>query len=236
MLFKKEKEDRMRTLTIACFLSMCLFLYAQAAPCYGTKMPAKKGFFAGAQVHSVLDRKLEHDSGKIRSAQYFVLLSYGLFDWLSVDLKGGAGNIKQRPCAGDDVNYKINFAGGYGFRLKLVDKGKIKAVFGFQHISVHPSGSEVAGIKHKAILDDWQTSLLVSCDMGKVTPYAGTRWSRVDYIHRQDSDRKRTMSDFGKSVGLIAGLDVPLSEKIWLNLEGQAFDSEAFSCSVNYKF
>ena len=44
------------------------------------------------------------------------------------------------------------------------------------------------------------------------------------------------MSDPGKEVGLIAGVDIPLAKKFWLNVEGQFFDSEAFSVSVNYSF
>jgi hypothetical protein len=44
------------------------------------------------------------------------------------------------------------------------------------------------------------------------------------------------MSDLTKSIGFIFGLDVPLTKKVWVNLEGQLFDSEAASCSVNYNF
>jgi hypothetical protein len=44
------------------------------------------------------------------------------------------------------------------------------------------------------------------------------------------------MSDFTKSFGLIAGLDIPVNAKVWLNLEGQLFDSEACALSVNFNF
>lgn len=220
-------------LAAGCWL---LVTVAYAAPCYGTKMPKKKEFFAGAQTHSILKRYLEDEFGKIRSTQHFFLLSYGVYDWLSIDLKGGAGHIKQHPVGESEVDYASNFAGGYGFRLKLYGQQKLKMVFGFQHISVHPKSVHVGNIRNKAILDDWQASFLVSRDIFKFTPYLGTRWSRVDYIHTAENNRKRKMSDLTKDIGFIVGLDFPVTERVWLNLEGQLFDSEACAFSVNFKF
>jgi len=213
-----------------------LVINCYAAPCYGTKLPQKKEFFLGAQTHTIFKRYLEDEYGKVRSFQNFLLLSYGVYDWLSIDLKGGAGNIKQHPVGSDEVDYASNFAGGYGFRLKFYDRKNVKMVFGFQHISVHPKSRHLGDVKNKAILDDWQTSLLVSRDFKKITPYLGTRWSRIDYIHTQLDARKRKMSDLTKSYGFIYGFDLPLTEKIWINLEGSAFDSEALAFSINYSF
>jgi hypothetical protein len=199
-------------------------------------MPKAKKISMGIQNHTIFKRYLEDEYGKLRSTQQFLLLSYGVFDWFCVDLKGGAGFIKQHPVGSDEVDYPSNFAGGYGFRARLYDKDKIKMVFGFQHISVHPHAARLGNIKNKAVLDDWQFSGLVSYDFGKVTPYIGTRWSRLDYIHWVEQDRKRRMSDLTKGVGLIFGFDFPLTVKTWLNLEGQLFDSTAFAFSVNFDF
>jgi hypothetical protein len=226
----------MRKLILFLILSFCLSIYSYAAPCYGTKMPGKNKFFAGLQYHGIFKRYLENGYGKLRSQQNFFLLSYGVFDWLSIDLKSGGGDIRQHPIGSDEVDYPYNFAGGYGFRIKLYERKNIKALFGFQHISVHPKSINLATGKNSGILDDWQVSLLASCGFRKFTPYLGMRWSRVDYIHKIREDRKRRMSDLTKDIGLIFGLDLPVTEKIWLNLEGNAFDSEAFSCSVNFKF
>jgi len=209
---------------------------AGAAPCYWTRMPERNKFSAGLQNYTLFKRNLENNGGKLRSIQDFLNLSYGLFDWFSIDLKGGAGDIKQHPLNSGEVRYKTNFAGGYGLRLRLWDKNKIKAVFGFQHISVHPSSKDVDGKKNKAILDDWQTSFLASYDFNFATPYIGTRWSRVDYIHTVSGDRKRVMSDPDQSIGLILGLDIPVSNKFWLNLEGSYFDSTAVAFGLNYSF
>ncbi len=218
---------------ILCF-DICHFAYA--APCYGTKLPEKNQIFTGLQSYSVFNRYLEDDDGKLRSQQEFLLLSYGFLDWLSVDLKGGAGYIKQHPFGSDELDYPTYLGGGYGFRIKFFDKQNTKMVFGFQHISVHPYTISVEGVKNKAVLDDWQFSLLASYDFKKITPYLGTRWSWLDYIHWTNGNSKLEKSDLGKSVGLVVGCDLPVNERFWFNLEGQFFDSEALAFSANYSF
>lgn len=224
------------SLVIICNLALGSWDFVYAAPCYGTKMPQKNKFFAGIQNHTIFKRYLEDEQGKLRSMQNFLLISYGVYDWLSIDLKGGAGNIKQHPEGSDEVDYPSGFAGGYGFRAKIYDKDRIKAVFGFQHISVHPQEINIGNTKHGAVLDDWQASFLVSRDFAKFTPYLGAKLSRVDYIHWREEERKRVMSDLTKTIGAVLGLDIPLSERIWINLEGQAIDGEALAFSLNYQF
>lgn len=214
--------------------SLCPVCYA--APSYGTKMPKEKKAFMGLQTHAIFKRYLEDEFGKIRSTQHFLLLSYGVYDWLSIDLKGGAGNIKQHPVGSDEVDYTSSFAGGYGFRLRAYGEKNLKTVFGFQHISVHPRSRRLGNERNRAILDDWQWSMLASYDFKRITPYLGTRWSRVDYIHRVENDRKRRMSDLTKDIGLIVGLDLSIAKNYWVNLEGNFFDGEAAALSVNYSF
>ncbi len=237
MRIMPAKIKKVRIILFLLVISYWLFVTnSHAAPCYGTRMPGKKEFFTGLQSHMLFKRYLEDSQGKLRSSQYFFLLSYGVFDWLAIDLKGGAGNIKQHPLGSDEMHYPTGFAGGYGFRLKFYDKEETRMVFGFQHISVHPESKHLGSVKNKAILDDWQMSLLASHDFKKITPYLGARWSRIDYIHTVGDTRKRRASDFTKDIGLIYGMDFSLTEKIWINLEASAFDSDALACSVNYKF
>ena len=226
----------MHRLFIALFLALSWASSLEAAPCYGTRMPAKHKFSVGLQNHTLLKRYLEDNRGKVRSLQNLLLLSYGVYDWLSIDLKGGAGYIMQHPVAGDEVDYASGFAGGYGLRVRLLDIDKWKVVSGFQHISVHPRGTHLEGVENKAILDDWQVSLLGSYSLGRFTPYLGSRWSRIDYIHRVEGERKRRMSDFTKDIGLVFGTDLSLTDNIRLNLEGSFLDSDAFAASVNYDF
>jgi hypothetical protein len=207
-----------------------------AAPCYGTRMPQKKTIFLGLGQHTIFKRYLANQNGKFRSSQEFLLLSYGLYDWLSIDLKGGAGLIKQHPVESDELDYTTFMGGGYGLRVRLWERDKAKAVFGFQHISIHPRTIEVEDVKHKAVLDDWQFSLLTSYEFKRLTPYLGTKWSRADYIHWRNGERKRIKSDLTRSLGLVAGLDIPITEMAWINLEGQFLDGEACAFSLNLKF
>jgi hypothetical protein len=223
-------------IAILIFEFWILNLNCYAAPCYGTKLPEKRQFFIGVQTHSIFKRYLENNSGKLRSQQEFFLLSWGVFDWLSIDLKGGAGLIKQHPAGSDGRDYSTFMGGGYGFRIKLYDKKNIKSVFGFQHISIHPHTIQIQGTKHKAVLDDWQFSALLSRDFKKLIPYLGARWSRLDYIHWTNGNRNRIKSDLNKSAGFIFGTDLALTERTWLNLEGSYFDSGAFAFSINYGF
>ncbi|MDD5431691.1 MAG: hypothetical protein PHO70_01720 [Candidatus Omnitrophica bacterium] len=220
----------------ALFVLTMLCSSAYAAPCYGTKLPGRNKFFAEFESYSLFKRYQENNLGKLRSQQQFYGMSYGVFNWLSIDLKAGAGNIKQHPVGSDEIDYTTSFAGGYGLRVKFLDKNNFRSVLGFQHISVHPKSTHIGDTKHQAILDDWQWSLLGSYSFKRITPYLGTRWSRVDYIHKVNGDRKRVMSDMTKDIGFIYGFDLPLTNKIWLNMEGSSFDSDALAVSINYSF
>ena len=219
------------------FLVFCLAfpVVSHAAPIYGSKMPKQKQVFLGLQSYSVFNRNLDKDYGKLRSQQEFLLISYGVYDWLSLDLKGGFGDIKQRGTA-QDIDYSTALAGGYGFRLRLYEQEQTKVIFGFQHISVHPHSLWVGALRNKAVLDDWQFSALVSHDFKHFTPYIGTRWSWMNEIHWVDHTRKMEKSDLGEGVGLIIGMDLPLSKKVWFNVEGQFFDATAVAGSINFAF
>lgn len=225
-----------RILFFLIFAFYALSYSCYAAPSYGTKMPLEKQFFAGFQQHSIFKRYLEHEAGKMRSFQELVLVSYGVSDWFSIDLKGAFGNIEQQSDNGDKLKYQAFLGGGYGFRFKFYDKEKVKMVFGFQHISIHPDSKFRDNVKHKGVLDDWQFCALASRDFKKFVPYLGARWSRCDYIHWEDKERDRIKSDETKCVGLILGLDIPLAEKLWINLEGSVFDNEAAAVSLNFVF
>lgn len=219
-------------------LIICLSIAGQslAAPCYGTKMPRQKQFFAGLETYSVFDRKLEKDYGKISSLQNFFLLSLGIFDWLSLDLKGGAGNVNKSTGEDNKIKYSTYLGGGYGFRARLYSKEKTKLVFGFQHISIHPHTASIGASKEKVVLDDWQFSLLASYEFSRITPYIGTRWSRMDNIDWIDTERDRQKSDLTKSLGLITGADIPINKRTWLNIEGQFFDVTALAASIKLAF
>jgi len=206
-----------------------------SAPCYGTKMPQKSVFFSGIEYY-YLQRDIEKDQGSIKSRQYFFDISYGIYDWLSLDLKVGPGDIKKYNSESGNCDYGLRFDGGYGVRVKIFEKQRFKSVCGFQHISVHPQNVKQDNKSYKAVLDDWQFSVLASYSFIAITPYAGTRVSRSDYISWIDNQRKRHMSDLSKSVGFIAGCDIAITEKMWLNVEGSMLDSRALAFSLKSKF
>ncbi len=228
---------RIYTVIISGTLSFVFVLSLLSAPAYGPRMPQRGKFFCGFQNYTLLRRNLEGRNGRMRSVQDFFLLSYGVNDWLSIDLKGGAGLIKQHPCDATEIDYPTYMGGGYGFRIKLMENSRYatKVIFGFQHISIHPKHIQINGVKYKAVLDDWQFSLLLSKDTGKFTPYLGTKWSRADYINWQDNHRNRIKSDLTHSVGLIVGIDLPARDNTWINLEGHFVDETAFSFAVMFR-
>jgi len=226
----------MKRIFFVLFLFLLSSSFCESAPSYGTKQPEKSQIFIGAQTYSILERKLEQEHGEVSSLQHFINISYGIFDWLSLDLKGGAGNIKQKPDIGNEIVYPSYMSGGYGFRIKLYENPKTKYVFGFQHISVHPYSQKVDETKHKAVLDDWQLSFLGSIKTSKITPYLGFRWSRTDYIHWVNDERNRKKSDLTNSIGIIAGGDIKINERTWINIEGQFIDAKAFSIGMHFNF
>ena len=208
---------------------------AYAAPCYGTKMPQKGEFFSGLEGYYI-QTGLEKGQGKVKSVQSFFLISYGFFDWFCIDLKVGSGGIKRYDASQDNVDYRAAFDGGYGFRVRFFKRDKIKLTGGFQHISVHPFSTRLNNKKYKAVLDDWQGSVLASYDFSVMVPYVGARVSRTDYINWIDNNRKRHMSDTGKSVGLVLGTDINITDKMWLNVETSFFDAKSLALSLNARF
>ncbi len=222
------------------FLSFLLFILiaknTYSAPCYGSKMPEKGQIFFGIQNYTVMKRYLDKDYGNIDSMQEFILISYGLLDWLTLDLKGGAGRIIHHSPIGAEKRYPTFMAGGYGLRINLYEKEKIKTVLGLHHISVHPYSIEINNTKYKAVLDNWQVSLLASCRFNKITPYIGIKFSRMDYINWIDGQRKLKKSEPDKNLGCVIGMDIPINKHLWFNVECQMIDVTAIATSLNFHF
>jgi hypothetical protein len=209
-----------------------------AAPCYGTNMPAKGKLSVGAQVHSIENRKLSDDYGKVASTQYFYTMSYGVFDWFSLDGKIGVGDVTYKPSLGQPKTaFPANFAGGYGFRFKPYRniEQKIDVVCGFQHISVHPTQRQVNGTTNYAILDDWQVSALISKGVDRFTPYAGGRLTRLDLIRRISGlERVRERSDV--RLLPVIGTDFNMTQSSFINAEVRFIDETSFSIGFTHNF
>ncbi len=224
----------MRKIFILLGLCMVLAKPAAAAPCYGTTMPGENSWFTGVEHYQIFQHHLASVWGNIASNQNFLLLSYGIFDWLSLDLKGGEGNLKDYPQDRPDVRYAAGFAGGYGLRLKLYDENNLCAVLGFQHISAHPYSAHAQNLHQRGILDDWQASILAGYRIKIFAPYAGVKWSRPDYIHWVDTTRHRHPAAVDRRIGLFAGSDIFFTDSLWLNAEYQFVDGAAFTLGLHY--
>jgi hypothetical protein len=198
-------------------------------------MPQRHEFFSGLEGYYI-QRGLEKDQGKVKSLQGFLLISYGLCDWFSLDLKVGSGDIERYDASRDNVDYRLRFDGGYGFRIRLFEKDKARLTGGFQHISVHPFTRKINSKKYKAVLDDWQGSVLASYNFSRFMPYTGIVVSRTDYINWIDNTRKRHMSDKDKPAGLVLGADFNITDKMWLNVETSFFNAKSLAFSLNARF
>lgn len=225
-------------LLFSLFLGVTGVLPVWAASAYGTRMPKQKEVFWGLQNYYVRSRNLQHDLGTLHSHQNYLTMSYGVRDWLSLDLKWSLfSTFRHNMPDGSQTRYDRSvWGGGYGFRIKLYENGPWKTVAGFQHFSIHPLTIRKDGYKHNGILEDWQESVLLSYQMKSVTPYAGVRHTVMDYIHTLDNERKRINSDDNRRFGLITGMDIPLSDKMWLNIEADWQDGGSTTAGVHFRF
>jgi hypothetical protein len=208
-----------------------------AAPAYGAYMPYKGKFATGYQNNTIFKHDLGVSYGNIKSDQHFYDISYGVFDWLAVDGKIGFGDIREHGGVNPTVDHHYGFAGGYGFRLRVLDdvKNKVGIITGFQHISVHPASRDLNGDKRAAIYDDWQVSLLSSKDIGKITPFAGGKLSLGDLIQKtNDIDRKNRPPRY--YAGAIVGCNIKITKNMYVSVEGHFIDETSLSSGIYYTF
>ena len=210
---------------------------AEASPCWGTQMPDKGKSFWGIQHYSVERRNMESDRGSVNSQQNFLTWNYGLSDWFSLDLKDTLYSTFRTQDPEGDMKYKnAVWGGGYGFRIRLYESGPVKVVTGFQHFSIHPKTVKANGVRQNGILEDWQGSVLASYDFKRVIPYAGVRYDSMDYISDLDHTRSVVMSDEHRRIGGILGVDVPLTKRLWLNVETDWQDGGSLTTGILYRF
>jgi hypothetical protein len=226
---------------MACGIVSIIFTYSHnvySAPAYGTHMPKEYRWTCGAEGDFLLDRNLDNDMGATSGNRLFITSSYGIFPWFSFDGKIGIGNVRwDRTSGADNLAYSTNFAGAYGFRVKLYENKKlgIKSVGGFQHISIHPHAKDQSGDKHQVIIDEWQGSLLISKDIGRFIPYCGARYGTLDFIKRiNEHDRKRIKAE--KNYGIIIGTDYRINNTTKLNLEVTFLDGEEAAAGISRDF
>jgi hypothetical protein len=228
------RNIKIHGLIVAILFTACSI---SAAPTDGTNIPYKGKYITGYQNNSIFKHDLGKTYGNVRSFQNYYTLSYGVFDWLTLDGKIGFGNVREKGGNHPEVQHNYGFAGGYGFRLRVMDDAvnKVRVVTGFQHTSTHPADRNLDGDKHTAIYEDWQLSLVSSKDVGIITPFAGAKISYGNLVQKtNDMDRKnRPPRYYG---GVILGCDVKLTKNTYLSVEGHFIDETSLSAGAYYKF
>ena len=228
------RNIKIYVLIVAILFTACSIF---AAPTDGTNIPYKGKYITGYQNNSIFKHDLGETYGNVRSFQNYYTLSYGVFDWLTLDGKIGFGNVREKGGNRPEIQHNYGFAGGYGFRLRVMDDAvnKVRVVTGFQHTSTHPADRNLDGNKHMAIYEDWQLSLVSSKDIGMITPFAGAKISYGNLIQKtNDIDRKnRPPKYYG---GVILGCDVKLTKNTYLSVEGHFIDETSLSAGAYYKF
>lgn len=208
-----------------------------AAPTDGTDIPYKNKFVTGFQNNSIFRHDLASPYGKVVSYQDYYTLSYGVFDWLTLDGKVGMGNVIEQGGSFPKTEHNYGFAGGYGFRLRVLDDkpNKVRVVAGFQHTSTHPADRTLDNDKRQAIYEDWQGSLVASRDIGIVTPFAGVKFSYGNLIQKtNDTGRKnRPPKYYG---GAVVGCSVKMTKNTYVSVEGHFIDETSLTSGVYYKF
>ena len=223
------------SLLLVCLLISPCLIYA--APTDGTNIPYKGKYITGYQNNIIFKHDLADSYGNIKSDQHFYTLSYGVFDWLTLDGKIGFGDVREKGGDHPKVDHHYGFAGGYGFRLRVLydDKNKVRIVTGFQHTSTHPASRDLNGDKREAIYEDWQASLVSSKDIGRITPFAGAKLSYGDLIQKTNEiDRKVRPPAY--YAGVIIGCDIRLTKNTYIGVEGHFIDETSLSSGIYYTF
>lgn len=210
---------------------------ACAVPTYGTEMPDKGKGDVGYQSHIIFRRDMNGSNGHLNSTQHYLDISYSPLDWLSLDGKIGIGDLYRNGGNHPKVNFNYGFAGGYGFRVKVLDDAmnRIKTVVAFHHISVHPPAKNIENNKYQAIVDDWEFSLVASRAIGVFTPYAGGVVGFNDLITwTNEIDRKvRLPLSCG---GVVTGCSVRVTKDISINVESHFIDETSLSAGAYCRF
>ena len=210
---------------------------ACAVPTYGTEMPEKKTGEVGYQSHIIFRRDMNDSNGRIKSVQHYLDISYSPFDWLALDGKIGMGDMYRNGGNHPKVDLNYGFAGGYGFRVKVLDdaKNRIKTVVAFHHISVHPPAKNIENNKYQAIIDDWEFSLVASKSIGVFTPYAGGVVGFNDLITKTNEIDRKVRP--GRSCGgVVTGCSARVTKDISVNVESHFVDETSLSAGVYCKF
>lgn len=210
-----------------------------AAPSNGTRLLEGGKIEAGYEYSNMFKRPLGRSYGNLRTADHFFILSVGIFEWLTLDGKVGAGDVRLKGGIHlPKLEFRTGFAGGYGLRVRFFEHAGtgVRIIVGAQHLSVHPQDRSIDDDKYESFLDDWQVCGLVTRKFKYLTPYAGMKLSDCELVYNINKhDKKRRYSL--DHIGFVFGSDFwILEDRIRVNVEARLFDENAFSTAVAYMF
>ena len=207
-----------------------------AAPTCGVHMPKRNTVDFGIEGYSLRCYKTKDEvQAKLKGDGVFLSLTYGIFDWLVMDLKFGSSSIRNDVFEATKYDYGASWGGGYGFRWQLYkneDKG-IKIITGIQHMSIHPKANDL-NTKRKSILDDWQVQLLISKLWKSLDFYGGIKSSIGRYI-RKFNETSETVS-LDEHISAVVGTEFYINDKWHLNLEARFLEEDSFTLGIRYQF
>lgn len=207
---------------------------ALAAPSYGPDMPGKKQWDAGYEQYVIFKKNCNRSVRHLRSIQYYANMSFGINKLVCIDGKLGIGNISYRPENKERLDMNTGFAGGYGLRVKCYDSNDLKVVCAFHHISVHPEKRSVNDDQYKLINDDWELTGIISKKLGRFNAYCGPKFS-YNYVSKAENDYSKRIKP-KNYIGVLAGLDFNLNEKLRFNTEAGFGNETSMSAGFNYRF
>ena len=233
--------NKKKKIILSLFFGLLIFALlslgdAFAAPTCGVHMPKKNTVDFGFESYVLRNYKTKDDiQAKLKGEGVFMCLSYGIVDWLVLDLKFGSSSIRNDVFSGTKYDYDANWGGAYGFRWQLYknDNYGIKVITGLQHLSIHPKADN-SDTKRKSILDDSQAQLLISKLWKSFDFYIGVK-STIGRFIRKFSGTYETKS-LAEHISAVVGTEFYINDKWHLNLEGRFLQEDSFTVGMRYQF
>ncbi len=221
------------------FLSYSAVLYAAPVGNPTKLSGGSQGLYPGYEGGYVFDRDLDRGNDELERAQdHYAKISY-VFD-NPMKVYGLVGGTKFRVTQDGDSYYRTEFGLGYGGgmkgRLWQNDQGTAlgyDAKYRRSQPDVDQAVLNGSSVRMEEVTyQDWQTALGISQKMGGVEPYVGVKYNDVDI----DDTGKFPQQNSEHVIGPFAGLDIPASKDVVLNVEGHLVTETALTGGLTMRF
>lgn len=123
---------------------------------------------------------------------------------------------------------------GIDGRYRVSDLDLDKVVFG--GVNYDPSDAALSGVTFDC--KEWQVALEVAYQTGKITPYAGVKYSDIEGKAEATILGTEYSRNFEprENVGVFAGADILITDSVSVYAEGRFFDESALSAGGTIRF